>query len=290
MARPRRPAQASRATRAAIACATRCARRRKTRRSVKPAPRKRTSVASRRNSVSLPDETTVRRRLAAVRRLRRRRRGAAQSRLAGRRYRVPAGERPAPAHAARPRHHLDSEMSVVRNEFELGENNPGSVLFQRMQQAAYPWHNYGNPIIGMRSDIERVPIDRLQAFYRTWYQPDNAVLIVAGRFDEARAVELVARHFGALPRPSRPLPALYTEEPTQDGERTVILRRSGDNQLVALMYRVPAGAHPDYAAVDVLTNVLGDTPSGRLHRALVQKGLASSVWGSERGMHDPGYG
>src|SRR5437867_4229395 len=115
--------------------------------------------------------------------------------------------------------HLDSEMSVVRNEFELGENNPGSVLFQRMQQAAYPWHNYGNPIIGMRSDIERVPIDRLQAFYRTWYQPDNAVLIVAGRIDEARAVELVARHFGALPRPSRPLPALYTEEPTQDGER-----------------------------------------------------------------------
>ena len=185
--------------------------------------------------------------------------------------------------------HLDSEMSVVRNEFELGENNPGSVLFERMQQAAYPWHNYGNPIIGMRSDIERVPIDRLQAFYRTWYQPDNAVLIVAGRFDEARAVELVARHFGALPRPSRPLPALYTEEPTQDGERTVILRRSGDNQLVALMYRVPAGAHPDYAAVDVLTNVLGDTPSGRLHRALVQKGLASSVWGSERGLHDPGY-
>jgi len=185
--------------------------------------------------------------------------------------------------------HLDSEMSVVRNEFELGENNPGSVLFQRMQKAAYPWHNYGNPIIGMRSDIERVPIDRLQAFYRTWYQPDNAVLIVAGRFDEARALELVARHFGALPRPSRPLPAFYTEEPTQDGERTVILRRSGDNQLVALMYRVPAGAHPDYAAVDVLTNVLGDTPSGRLHRALVQKGLASSVWGSERGLHDPGY-
>jgi zinc protease len=184
---------------------------------------------------------------------------------------------------------LDSEMSVVRNEFELGENNPASVLFERMQQAAYPWHNYGNPIIGTRSDIERVPIDRLQAFYRTWYQPDNAVLIVAGRFDEARAVELVARHFGALSRPSRPLPALYTEEPTQDGERSVILRRSGDNQLVALMYRVPAGSHPDYAAVDVLTNVLGDTPSGRLHRALVQTGLASSVWGNERGLHDPGY-
>jgi zinc protease len=141
----------------------------------------------------------------------------------------------------------------------------------------------------MRSDIERVPIDKLQAFYRTWYQPDNAVLIVAGRIDEARAVELVSRHFGALPRPSRPLPTFYTEEPTQDGERTVLLRRSGDNQFVSLMYRVPAGAHPEYPAIDVLTNVLGDVPSGRLHRALVQKGLASSVWGAERGLHDPGY-
>jgi zinc protease len=184
---------------------------------------------------------------------------------------------------------LDSEMSVVRNEFELGENNPGSVLFQRMQQAAYPWHNYGNPIIGMRSDIERVPIDRLQAFYRTWYQPDNALLIIAGRFEEARAVDLVGRHFGALPRPSRALPSFYTEEPTQDGERTVFLRRIGDNQIVSSMYRVPAGAHPDYPAIDVLTNILGDVPTGRLHRAIVQKGLASFVWGAERGLHDPGY-
>ena len=184
---------------------------------------------------------------------------------------------------------LDSEMTVVRNEFEMGENSPGGVLFQRMQQAAFAWHNYGNPIIGERSDIERVPIDRLQAFYRTWYQPDNATLILAGRFDEKRALELVAKHFGALPRPERKLPALYTEEPTQDGERTVTLRRIGENQLVSTLYRVPAGSHPDYPAIDVLVQVLGDVPSGRLHRAIVQKGLASSVWGAERGLHDPGY-
>ena len=63
--------------------------------------------------------------------------------------------------------HLDSEMTVVRNEFEMGENSPGSVLFSRMQQAAFPWHNYGNPIIGQRADIEKVPIAKLQAFYRT---------------------------------------------------------------------------------------------------------------------------
>lgn len=184
---------------------------------------------------------------------------------------------------------LESEMTVVRNEFEMGENSPGSVLFQRMQQLAFAWHNYGNPIIGARSDIERVPIERLQAFYRTWYQPDNAVLTVAGRFDEHRALQLVAKHFGRLPRPERKLPPLYTEEPTQDGERSVTLRRTGDNQIVSAMYRVPAASHPEYPAIDVLVNVLGDVPSGRLHRALVQKGLASFTWGAERGLHDPGF-
>ena len=184
---------------------------------------------------------------------------------------------------------LESEMTVVRNEFELGENNPGSVLFQRMQQLAFPWHNYGNPIIGQRSDIERVPIDKLQAFYKTWYQPDNAVLIVAGRFDEARAVSLVQKHFGALPRPDRVLPAYYTDEPTQDGERRVTLERVGDTQIVSALYRVPAGSHPDFPAIDVLANVLGDVPAGRLHRAIVQQGLASYAWGAAREMHDPGY-
>ena len=139
---------------------------------------------------------------------------------------------------------LDSEMTVVRNEFEMGENNPGGVLVQRMQQLAFPWHNYGNPIIGSRSDIENVPIDKLQAFYRTWYQPDNAVLIIAGRFDEAKAVSLVQKHFGALPRPTRVLPAHYTAEPTQDGERRVRLERVGDNPVVSTLYRGRPAATP----------------------------------------------
>ena len=184
---------------------------------------------------------------------------------------------------------LDSEMTVVRNEFEMGENSPGSVLFQRMQRLLFSWHNYGNTIIGARSDIELVPIDRLQAFYRTWYQPDNAVLIVGGRFDAQRALPMIVKHFGPIPRPARALPALYTTEPTQDGERSVTLRRVGDTPTVATMYRIPAGSHEDYAAIDVLVHVLGNAPSGRLHRALVQKGLASSVWSGENALHDPGY-
>ena len=183
---------------------------------------------------------------------------------------------------------LDSEMSVVRNEFEMGENSAGGVLFQRMQRLAYAWHNYGNSIIGARSDIEAVPIGRLQAFYRTWYQPDNALLIVGGRFDAPRALALAERHFAPIPRPARALPALYTAEPVQDGERSVTLLRVGDTPLVAAMYRVPAGAHPDYPAVDVLVEALRVAPQGRLHQALVQKGFASQVWGGERALRDPG--
>jgi zinc protease len=184
---------------------------------------------------------------------------------------------------------LDSEMTVVRNEFESGENSPGSVLTRRMQQAAFPWHNYGRAVIGARSDIESVPIDRLQAFYRTWYRPDNALLIISGKFEEKRALELVVKHFGPIKRPAQPMPALYTQEPVQDGERTVTLRRVGDTPLVAALYRLPAGSHADYAALDVLVRILGTAPAGRLHRNLVQKGLASSAWGWEAALHDPGY-
>ena len=184
---------------------------------------------------------------------------------------------------------LDSEMSVVRNEFERGENDPGSVLSERMQRLSFSAHNYGNPVIGYRSDIESVPIERLQAFYRTWYQPDNAFLIVGGKIDEAGALALVEKHFGPIPRPARALPALYTVEATQDGERSVTLRRTGDMQIVAAQYRVPAGSHPDYPAVDILALAYGTAPTGRLHRALVQTGLATSVWGHERMLRDPGW-
>ncbi len=177
---------------------------------------------------------------------------------------------------------LDSEMTVVRNEFESGENSPFSVLRARVASAAYLWHSYGRAIIGARSDIENVLIERLQAFYRTYYQPDNAVVVVAGRFDEATALQMAARHFGSMPKPERVLPQTYTVEPTQDGERTVTLRRAGDIQLVGALYHIAPGSHQDYGAIDVLVTALGQVPGGRLHKALVVPGLASSIFASER--------
>jgi zinc protease len=108
------------------------------------------------------------------------------------------------------REDLDSEMTVVRNEFERSENSPAGVLSKRISAAAYHWHNYGKPTIGNRSDIERVPVENLRAFYRNYYQPDNVVLVVAGRFDDAKALNLIQKHFGVIPRPDRKLNPTYT--------------------------------------------------------------------------------
>ncbi|MBE0626050.1 MAG: insulinase family protein [Burkholderiales bacterium] len=184
---------------------------------------------------------------------------------------------------------LDSEMTVVRNEFEAGENSPRNVLGERMASTAYLWHNYGHPIIGARSDIENVPIERLQAFYHKYYQPDNAVLLVSGKFDEAVALGLIERHFGSMPRPARVLIPTYTAEPTQDGERTVTLRRAGEVQLVSAQYHLPPGSHVDFPAIDILVTALTKVPGGRLHRALVESGKASGIYGSDQQQRDAGY-
>ena len=172
---------------------------------------------------------------------------------------------------------LDSEMTVVRNEYESGENSPFAVLLKRMQSIAYDWHNYGNSTIGNRSDIENVKIENLQAFYRRYYQPDNAVLLVAGKFDEAKALRMIGQYFGAIPKPARELPKLWTVEPTQDGERSFTVRRKGDIQIVLLGYKVPSALHSDADAMGFINYALGDSPTGRLHKALVESGKAAQI-------------
>ena len=183
---------------------------------------------------------------------------------------------------------LATEFSVVRNEFEAGENSPERILSQRMMAMAFEWHNYGKSTIGNKSDIERVPVDRLRAFYRKYYQPDNAMVVIAGRFDSKKALEYVEQTFGALRRPDRTLAATYTEEPAQDGERLVTLRRVGDVGAVGVVYHAPAGPHPDFAAVEVLAEVLDAQPSGRLYKALVETKKATSVTARAHAYHDPG--
>ncbi len=187
------------------------------------------------------------------------------------------------------REELLKEFTVVRNEFEMGENSPERVLSQRMVATAFEWHNYGKSTIGNKTDIERVPVDRLQAFYKKFYRPDNALLIVAGAFDGTKALELTAKHFGKLKNPEDKLPATYTEEPAQDGERQVTLRRVGKVGATGVVYHLPAARHPDFAACEVLEVCLTDAPSGRLYKALVEAKLASEVSGNAFALHDPGF-
>lgn len=183
---------------------------------------------------------------------------------------------------------LDSEMTVVRNEFESGENNPNRITMQRMLATAFDWHNYGKSTIGARSDLENVSIDNLQAFYKKYYQPDNATLIVAGKFKTEDLLTKIADTFGQIPKPDRTIAPLYTLEPAQDGERQVTVRRVGDVQLLGAVYHAPQGSHPDFAAINVLNEILSATPNGRLHKSLVEAKLASSIIGMNFQWQDPG--
>jgi zinc protease len=172
---------------------------------------------------------------------------------------------------------LDSEMTVVRNEFEAGENNPFGVLLKRVMATAFLWHNYGKSTIGSKEDLENVPIEKLQAFYRKYYQPDNAVVTVVGKIDEARTLQLINEEFGVIPKPGRTIDPTYTLDPVQDGERSVVLKRVGDTQVALTAYHIPAGSHPDFAAINVLASVLGSSPSGRLYKSLVDSKKATST-------------
>ena len=137
---------------------------------------------------------------------------------------------------------LASEMTVVRNEFEMGENNAKGVLEQRMFATAYEWHNYGKSTIGNRADIERVPVENLRDFYKKFYRPDNAVLFIGGRLDEAKTLSLVEKYFGPIVRPVEKIRATYTEEPAQDGERLVTLRRVGNVAVAGVVYHITAAS------------------------------------------------
>jgi zinc protease len=173
---------------------------------------------------------------------------------------------------------LDSEFSVVRNEFESGENDPETVLRSKVINTAFLWHNYGNATIGNRSDIERVPIEKLQAFYKKYYRPDNAVLMVTGKIDVEKTLALIVERFEALKNPEVAIKDIPTVEPPQEGERRVLLQRIGNLQIVQGLYHIPAGSHEDYAAMSVAEQILTNKPSGRLYKALVDGKKAAQVY------------
>ncbi|MGE5617227.1 MAG: M16 family metallopeptidase, partial [Bacillota bacterium] len=180
-----------------------------------------------------------------------------------------------------------SEMSVVRNEYEIGENNPQQALEKAVVAAAIQAQPYHWETIGYRSDIEGVSTEKLREHYKTFFWPNNAEAILVGDVDVDRALAIFDREFGAFKRSPHAIPKVITVEPPQEGERRVIVRRPATLDLVMLGYMRPGALHPDYIALDVLASILGDGVNSRLHRAIVETGLATHITADNYTLQDP---
>jgi zinc protease len=179
------------------------------------------------------------------------------------------------------------EMTVVRNEFERGQNNPIQALFLELGSYAYIAHPYHHSTIGWRSDIEKVSIEKLREFYDTFYWPDNATVTVIGDFAPEKALGLIKQHYGAIPKSPKPIPQIYTEEPAQSGPRRFVIKRAGQLGAVAIGHKIPAGTHPDYPALQVLATILGSGKNSRLYKAITDQSLSTGVFTFARFTHDP---
>ncbi len=167
-----------------------------------------------------------------------------------------------------------SEMTVVRNEFERGKNDPENFLYEEITAAAYEALPYHHSTIGWRSDIENVPIEKLRAFYDNFYWPDNATVTVVGDIEPRSMLALIRKYYGVYPKAPHPIPVMYTQEPEQTGARRVMVKKPGELGSVSIAHKTPGGLSPDQAALAVLDSILGDGKDSRLYRALVDKGIA----------------
>ena len=171
---------------------------------------------------------------------------------------------------------LDKEMTVVRNEFERAGSNIGRGMWDARMALTFPNHGYGRSVLGNLTDIENVSIAKLQTFYKTWYRPDNAVLVVSGRFDTAQTLAHIQQVFGKIVTPTVPLPKLYTREPVQDGPREATIRRVGGEPQTMMSWRAAPAAHVDDAALDVVAYTLANGRSGRFSEAVTKNAMGTS--------------
>jgi zinc protease len=179
-----------------------------------------------------------------------------------------------------------AEMTVVRNEYERGKNDPNTALMEEVSAAAYVALPYHHPTIGWKSDIEHVPIEKLREFYDTFYWPNNATVTIVGDVEPAPALDLVKKYYGSYSRSPQPIPMIYTEEPAQTGPRRVRVTRPGELGTVLIAHKVQNGRGPDQPALNVLDAILGTGKTSRLYRALVDQGLALSASSDTDLRHD----
>lgn len=170
------------------------------------------------------------------------------------------------------------EMTVVRNEYERGENSPFDVLDKNIWATAYQAHPYHHSTIGWKSDIENVSTERLKEFYDVYYWPNNATVTIIGDFEKDNTLSLIDKYFGEHKKSSHEIPEVYTEEPKQEGTRRVVVKRSGQSGITAIAHKTPPGLDNDMYAIQVLGKILCDGKSSRLYKKIVDKGLATSLF------------
>ncbi|SVC05538.1 uncharacterized protein METZ01_LOCUS258392, partial [marine metagenome] len=144
-----------------------------------------------------------------------------------------------------------SEMTVVRNEFERGENDPWEGLDKNIWATAYQAHPYHHSTIGWRSDIENVSTERLKDFYNTFYWPNNATVTVIGDFDKASILILLDQKFGSISKSPHTIPEMYTTEPVQEGPRRIIVKRAGEMPIIGIAHKIPEGRNKDIYALQI---------------------------------------
>ena len=167
----------------------------------------------------------------------------------------------------------ESEMTVVRNEFERDENDPNSLLGKEIWAAAYIAHPYHHSTIGWKSDIEKAPIEVLRNFYNTYYWPDNATLTIIGDFKKENVFALIEQYFGKITKAPNAMPQPYTEEPQQYGPRKIIVKKTGELGVVNKAYKIPGVLHEDLPALNILGEIIGSGPSAILNKTFVDSGM-----------------
>lgn len=180
-----------------------------------------------------------------------------------------------------------TEMTVVRNEYERSENDPRNALLTAMTATAIWAHPYHHDTLGWRSDIENVSTEKLRDHYNTYYWPNNAAAILVGDYDRNQAFHLIDQYFGTMPKSPHAIPEIYTTEPPQQGERRVIVKRAGNVGWVGVAYKRPGAKDPDFPALDLISVLMGNGVTSRLHQALVEKKLAASADSFNYTFRDP---
>jgi zinc protease len=191
---------------------------------------------------------------------------------------------------------LASEKKVVISELQGYENSPGYRLNRAVMRAAFPNRTYGLPVGGTKADVEKFTVEQVQDYYKTYYRPDNATLVVTGDFETTALMKRVQEIYGVIPKPTQPLlskPAqglgVLTDTLPKPQQAPILLKEPGSNALLSVVYPLPDANHPDVPAIDVMDTILSGGRSSRLYQALVESGLASSVSASAAELIEPGW-